>query len=509
MNSADKKSIKEWQEYIEDVRSSTTVDVSMSYSDIQKHKSELEKDPIKWMEYFFPKYAAYPFATFHKRAIKRIIEHDEWFEVLSWSRGLAKSTVTMMVVLYITLTGKKKNVILTSNSKDNAVRLLDPYRANLEANGRITSYYGEQMSLGAWKEDEFITKGGVAFRAIGAGQSPRGSRNEALRPDVFLVDDFDTDEDCRNIDIIDKRWEWWERALYPCRDTARPTLTIFCGNIIAKDCCVVRAAKMADHHDIVNIRDKEGHSTWPEKNSEESIDLALSKISVKAQQGEYFNNPISEGQVFHNCSFGKIPPLRKFPFLVCYGDPAPGENKTKNSSTKAVWLCGKLNGVLYVIKGHLDRGLNAEFIDWYFELNKYVDGAVPVYNYMENNKLQDPFFQQVFKPILAKRRNELKKSLYIAPDEKKKTEKATRIEANLEPLDRNGMLIFNEKEQDNPDMIRLIDQFKLFRLELKYPADGPDCIEGANRILHDKMEELMPMASIPASVFTRKNKRRM
>lgn len=509
MNSADKKSIKEWQEYLEDVRSSTTVDVSMSYSDIQKHKSELEKDPIKWMEYFFPKYAAYPFATFHKRAIKRIIEHDEWFEVLSWSRGLAKSTVTMMVVLYITLTGKKKNVILTSNSKDNAVRLLDPYRANLEANGRITSYYGEQMSLGAWKEDEFITKGGVAFRAIGAGQSPRGSRNEALRPDVFLVDDFDTDEDCRNIDIIDKRWEWWERALYPCRDTARPTLTIFCGNIIAKDCCVVRASKMADHHDIVNIRDKEGHSTWPEKNSEESIDLALSKISVKAQQGEYFNNPIAEGQVFHNLTIGKIPPLRKFKFLVCYGDPAPGENKTKNSSTKAVWLCGKLNGVLYVIKGHLNRGLNAEFIDWYFDLNKYVDGAVPVYNYMENNKLQDPFFQQVFKPILAKRREEMGENIFIAADEKKKTDKATRIEANLEPLDRNGMLVFNEKEQDNPDMVRLIDQFKLFTLQLKYPADGPDCIEGANRILHDKLADLLPMDTIPTAIFAKRNNRRM
>ena len=92
----------------------------------------------------FPNYVKYEFADFQKKAIRRIIAHDEWFEVLSWSRELAKSTVTMFIVMNLTLTGRKKNVILTSNSKDNAVRLLDPYRANLEANGRIMAYYGKQ-----------------------------------------------------------------------------------------------------------------------------------------------------------------------------------------------------------------------------------------------------------------------------------------------------------------------------------------------------------------------------
>ena len=37
-------------------------------------------------------------------------------------------------------------------------------------------------------------------------------------------------------------------------------------------------------------------------------------------------------------------------------------------------------------------------------------------------------------------------------DEEKKTDKATRIEANLEPLNREGNLILNEAERDNPHM---------------------------------------------------------
>ncbi|MBQ7683645.1 MAG: hypothetical protein IJT48_04080, partial [Bacteroidaceae bacterium] len=409
MKQIDKNALLDWEQYKQDIYRSTPVDQNMSHGERERHRIYLEAHPIEWIRFFFPGYARYEFADFQKKAIRRIIAHDEWYEVLSWSRELAKSTITMFCVLYLVLTGRKRNVILTSNSKDNAVRLLAPYRANLEANGRITAYYGSQPSVGAWTEDEFITKGSVgcacgaaptpaAFRAIGAGQSPRGSRNEAIRPDVLLIEDFDTDEDTKNPDIIQKRWEWWEQALYPTRSTSEPTLVIFCGNIIAKDCCITRAGEMADHWDIVNIRDKNGKSTWPQKNTEEDIDRTLSKISTLSQQHEYFNNPISEGDIFKDVVYGKVPPLSKFKFLVIYGDPAPGESKgKKGKSFKAVMLLGKRDGKLYVIKARLAQALNAEFIDWYVQLLEYVGGRSTVYCWMENNKLQDPFFQQVFK----------------------------------------------------------------------------------------------------------------
>ena len=88
---------------------------------------------------------------------------------------------------------------------------------------------------------------------------------------------------------------------------------------------------------------------------------------------------------------------------------------------------------------------------------------------------------QVFRPLVRKVRKERNITLYIQGDEEKKTDKATRIEANLEPMNREGNLILNEAEQDNPHMKELEDQFKLFTLSLKYPADGPDAVEGGNR----------------------------
>ena len=510
MKQIDRDALKEWEALKQSIYNDTPIDETMSPAQIEKHRLYLEAHPIEWMKFFFPKYAKYPFAPFQKRAIHRIINNPEWYEVLSWSRSLAKSTITMFAVLYLTLTGRKSTVILASATEKAAARLLAPYRANLESNRRIIQYYGEQMSVGEWAELEFRTRQGVAFYGVGAGNAPRGARNEAIRPDVLLVDDFDTDEDCRNPDVLNNKWDWWEHALYPTRDPSGSLLVIFCGNIIAEDCCIVRAGAMADHHDIVNIRDKNGFSTWPEKNSEEDIDRTLSKISKKAAQGEYFNNPISVGEVFENIAYGKVPALSKFKFLVVYGDPAPGESKgKKGKSFKTVSLCGKLGGRLYVIKTFLAQALNAEFIDWYVRMLEFVGGKTNVYCYMENNKLQDPFFQQVFKPLVAKVRREQKIALFIRGDEEKKTDKATRIEANLEPLNREGNLILNEAERDNPHMKELEDQFKLFTLTMRYPADGPDAVEGANRIIDELIRRIEPPVFRSRKDVRKRNKKRL
>ena len=108
----------------------------------------------------------------------------------------------------------------------------------------------------------------------------------------------------------------------------------------------------------------------------------------------------------------------------------------------------------------------------------------------------------------AKKRKELGYHLVISPDEDKKTDKAVRIEANLEPLNRNGMLILNEDEKDNPHMQELESQFKLFDMHLPYPADGPDCIEGAYSILRKKQNTLAPVDTVPVTYITQKNRHR-
>lgn len=515
LSAKEKRALEEWDKLIRDILNEIDVE-DLTYAEIQKKKKELEANPEEWIYYMFKNEAKYKFARFQVKAIMRIIKNADWYEVLSWARELAKSSTVCYVILYLVLTGKLRNIILASATQDSAERLLRSYRAHLEANPRIKQFYGKQKGS-LWTVNEFVTKKGVSFIGVGYGNAPRGSKNNGVRPDCLLIDDFDTDSDCLNEDIVKKKWNWFEQALYFTRSMSEPLRTIFCGNIIAKDCCIIRAGSKAlelarqekprGSWDIKNLRmvninkpDPQndflyGTSVWPEKNSEERIDIAQMQVSAASVQKECYNNPVSEGETFKDITWGKIPPLRSFPFLVCYSDPAPSNNtKSKANSFKASFLIGILEGKLYVITGYLDRVTNAEFVEWYYFIDQYVNDRNQVYNYIENNKLQDAFYEQVFIPLFAQARQRYNKIINISPDERKKPDKFARIEGNLEPLNRQGRLILNEAEKGNPHMQRLEEQFMMVTPRLPAPADGVDCIEGGFFVANQKMSSLTPNA---------------
>lgn len=490
----DRQALLEWEEERNSILSATTIDTSESETDKLKRIAALEKDDEAWFKYYFPEYYKCEPAPFHVKATKRLMSNNRCYYVRAWSRELAKSARSMMEVTKLALTGMISNVLLISNSKDNADRLLMPIMLNLESNKRIENDYGIQKKIGSWEIGEFTTANGVAFRGIGAGQSPRGTRNKAARPDFILIDDIDTDEETRNADRINTKWKWIEEALVPTMSVSGNYRVLFNGNIIAKDCCITRAIEKAKaiktgFVDVVNIRDKNGKSSWQAKNSEEDIDEFLSLISTSAAQKEFFNNPLSEGDVFKEMHWGKVPQLRTFPFFIAYGDPATSNSESKNRSFKSVWLIGYKGGTFYVIWGYLDQVTNAEFIDWYYGIKDYVGEKTQVYNYIENNTLQDPFYQQVFIPLFTEKGKE-KGVIGITPDVRKKPHKFTRIEGNLEPKNRLGQLILNEKEKENPHFKRLVEQFLLLNPQMKAPADGPDCVEGGIWIANEKASTL-------------------
>lgn len=490
---SDNQAKREWDNYLKGFLSSVSAELNESEADRKRRIERLESNFEEWKKYYFPKYCFAPSASFHKRASKRIFDNPEWYEVRKWARELAKDAVCMMETLNQALTGEKKNIILVSNSWDKAADFLEPYRKVLAENERIINDYGVQENPGSWTYGDFTTVAGASFLAIGAGQSPRGSRNEEVRPNKIIISDIDTDEDVRNPDIIDKRWGWLEKALYPTRSISIATQYVFLGNLIAKDCCIARASKMADFVDTVNIVDRDGKSSWPEKNTDEHVRRIRGSISTASFEAEYMNNPLSEGDVFKEMRWDKVPPLNKFRFLIYYTDPSTANSKNKKGSYKAGFLVGYLAGAYYIITGYLDHVTNAEFVEWFYSIKAFVGDKTQGYNYIENNTLQDPFYEQVIVPLIQEAAK-TKGYVSVIPDTRSKPDKFSRIEGNLEPLNREGKLILNEAQAGNPHMKRLEEQFKLLNAQMKSPADGPDAVEGAVFIINQKIAQLAPDA---------------
>ena len=513
----EKQKIDEWATHLKAIISYTPIQLNESISARGERIAGLEADPEKWFCYYFPHYSFAAPAPFHVAATKRVLEKKEWYEVRMWSRELAKSTRTMMEVLYLTLVGhpaenmyvtedgtienseairlKKKYVLLISNSLDNATRLLTPYKLNLQYNERIIQDYGEQESSSKWQAAEFTTERGVSFRALGAGQSPRGTRNEETRPDILLFDDVDTDADCLNPEIVAKKWLWIEEAAIGTRSISQPTTIIFCGNRIAIDCCIERARSFADVTDIINIRNEQGASSWSEKNSEEDIERVLSQKSYAATQKEYFNNPVTEGSVFKQMAWKPALAIDAYKHLICYTDPSYKEL----GDYKATVLVGVWRQEYHILKCYLEQTTSASMLDWHFEIHKLTKGKCSFY--MEEVFMQDVIIKEL-------NNNCIKHNIPISVkgDKRNKPNKFTRIEALLEPLNRNNRLYFNMEERHNPHMVRLEEQFLSFAYSGRAHDDGPDAVEGAIWLLSELEGSRNEMELLPVGGRLRNNR---
>lgn len=486
MDSADKIALKGWEEFHASLNKSIYVDKSESEVDKLSRMKILEADHEAWFTYYFPNYAKSEPAQFHKDASIRLIENKRWFESRMWSRELAKSTRSMMEVLFLALAKKELcNILLISNSESNAERLLLPYKIFLESNPRVINDYGVQRNLGTWESFEFVTRSGISFRALGAGQSPRGTRFEDKRVDCILLDDIDTDAECRNEALTKLKFKWFQEAVIPTVSISGNYRILVCGNLISKNSVVAYAATIAMHVDTVNIRGNDGLSSWPQKNSESDIDAILSILSYASQQKEYFNNPIVEGTVFKEMHYGQMRPIREYKFLVAYTDPSFKDSK--KNDFKACVLLGRWKDEIHVIKCYCEQTTTAVMFDWFYSIYEFVNGVVPVYYYMESNFIQDSIIKQFY---AESEKREV--TIPLRGDTRKKDDKFTRIESALEPLNRNRKLILNEEEKTNKHMMRLEEQFLALEPGSSAHDDAPDAVEGGVYIINRKKAASTP-----------------
>lgn len=500
-NKTDKQALQEWEEFRQSIYNSTTINIGETYEEKKARMERLEKpgNEEEWFAYYFPKYCFCKSAPFHRKSTKKFLNAKRLYQCRPWARGLSKSVRRMMEVFYKTYVQKfQTNCLLISKSQDNAERLLAPYKANLEANQRLLNDYGDGERFGKWTSTEFITKQGYAFRAVGAGQNPRGARVDERRPNLLIFDDIDDDAVILNPDRVQQLWDWIDDAVISTVEMSRDYYILFDNNIIGEFSAMTIAMQYADDKEIVNWRDSEGKSTWPEKNTEEDIDYLISKKSWASVQKEGFNNPVVLGKCIKEINWGKIPPFSKFRFLVSYSDPATS-NKDKGDKTKRSFksncLVGYYDTKYYLIKCFLDQVNNDAFVDWFFVMKDYVGAKAALYNYIENNTLQDPYYQQIFKPLFYKKSSEKKTTISITPDDTKKPDKFVRCEATLEPLFRNGQMIFNEAEKSNQHMKTMVSQCLSLSPTAKY-IDGPDCLQGAVSIIDKKNSVTEPDAIV-------------
>jgi predicted phage terminase large subunit-like protein len=474
---ADRKLIIDFEELVDVIKSSTSVNPFESSGDKRKRISHLLSDYPAFCAYYFPEYCFAPFAWFHKEHFPFIARNPNDIYLLQYAREFAKSTHGgLFMPMFLKFNNQLNGMIVGSHDENMAAQKLMDIQANLENNQRIINDFGEQMSWGDWESGQFKTRDDIAFYGFGKRQSPRGYKFKWRRPNYGLVDDLNDSRQLKNDDIAleDKRWVMEE--LKPALWIKNWWLVIaqnkFHDNTVT--------ALIESDEDLrktvfrVNMEDEKGNCNWPENFTKEEMKL-LKESEGGAFIRERQNTPYEEGTIFQAEHLGWIDPLPLDKYdgvLVHYLDPS--YKATEKSDFKAWILLGKTGLYYHILKSWIERTSSKSMWEYAFMVDDDVGELNTIKHAMEANFIQEDIHGKELQRVEFDKG----RALRVSMDHRNKPDKFQRIET-LQPLFQRGLIKFNRKEQHSPGMKLLRKQLLAFEKGSRINDDGPDALEGA------------------------------
>jgi len=373
---------------------------------------------------------------------------DEDRAVIAAPRGFAKSTVFSLVYpLWCLLYGKKKYIVLVSDTAYQAESFLDKIIWELETNELIHKYFGNLVGKDKWTKGEILAANGVRIIAKGTGQKIRGIANFQHRPDLVICDDLENDEMVRTKEQREKISSWFHRALL--NTLAPESQVIIVGTVLHFDSLLANLLEKENWSTRkFKAIDENGRSVWRGKWPLSLLRKKKSEIGEIAFMSEYQNEPYDEQTAIFKKSwlqFYDIYPNQ----LDIYGGCDPAIS-TRDGADFFVFLTIGVDkeGRVYVL----------DYIRDHLTIDGQVRAIVQSYNRWQHKhiSLETVAYQKALKQMLdLKSRQE---RLYlpvsgVVPDQ----DKIRRIQ-KITPLFENGFIYLGPKQQE------LIDELLEFPL---------------------------------------------
>jgi predicted phage terminase large subunit-like protein len=195
---------------------------------------------------YFPHYVTQPNSLLHDylyRRLQEIAESDQSeAEAIAAPRGEAKSTITSQIfVLWCVATQRKWYVMIGMDAFDQAALMLEAIKAELESNPRLAMDFPELTGRGpVWQAGVIVTRTGRKIEAAGSAKRIRGRRHGSHRPDLFVGDDLENDENVRTPEQRDKIEGWIKRAVLKLGGAGEKFDCIIIGTILHYDSVLAR-----------------------------------------------------------------------------------------------------------------------------------------------------------------------------------------------------------------------------------------------------------------------------
>jgi hypothetical protein len=441
-----------------------------------------------------------PLAPFHLELVDKFVTKKYAIINAQWSRNMAKSTIVQFMLIWIIYRKYHgvgniaiHNVVIASGTVKKAAQLLFTIRAILDHHHLLINDCEKFRKKDAtWSQDSLHIKISatvdILFTCISRDSDVRGLRNSQHRVDVLVMDDISDNELVANEERAIKTWEFLRDAAIGAVDVTKPHRILFMENSYHRNSLIkMHEAELRDaiKRDPKNSEDillskvclmdeATGKSNWPERFTPEIIEKLQLRYPTLFLR-EYMQKDTSSGRYFKpNLIQFTDSMLSQYRRIITYYDPS-----TSYADFKSIVTVGLSNDMKFHILDLFVRQTDIEdAINYMFDLcRRFPTTRIYIENIFNQGASHFPLIKQAMS----------QRGVYlpIYPDNRKKENKAIRIES-LHPLFVD--IYFDLKLRNLPDYEQATEQMFSYTSNGKMHEDFLDSLEAAVFILNQSRD---------------------
>ena len=207
---------------------------------------------------------------FHHEVYSSLADDDEKRVLIAAPRGTAKSTVTTLIYPLWRLAFKRSDedmfMVIISESQAQSINFLSRIKYHLTHSENFRKTFGDMGPNTAqrWTHTDVVLANGTRIIAVGTGQRVRGFIEGDTRPNLIVVDDFESELNAFTAEARAKNRKWMTEAVIPSLSDDGKICMI--GTVISEDCFLYWAKESETWRVLwYSIWDDDEKSIWPER----------------------------------------------------------------------------------------------------------------------------------------------------------------------------------------------------------------------------------------------------
>lgn len=207
---------------------------------------------------------------FHNEVYQHLRNESLMRLLIAAPRGTAKSTVISLIYPLWKLAFKQDNedlfIVIISESQAQSVNFLSRIKYHLSHSKVFKDQFGDlgPNTARRWTNNDIILANGTRIIAVGTGQRVRGFIEGDTRPNLIIIDDFESELNAFTAEARAKNRKWITEAVIPSlSDDGR---IVMIGTVISEDCFLYWAKESPSWETLwYSIWDDDEKSLWEER----------------------------------------------------------------------------------------------------------------------------------------------------------------------------------------------------------------------------------------------------